>query len=190
MHRALQVEVLDHSQQVVGIVVHVVAVRDLGRAAMATAVMRDHPIAVIEEEHHLRVPVVGRQRPAMAEHDGLTRAPVLVVDLDAVLRRDIALMRARRRRFRRRFRRGPGLRGGDRDGRRDADAGQQIAARCRRRLRIGHSIFPLENSVDGSCRRRERRRQVHYMLSGTCHDSKRKRAPTNLMRRAFCGLCS
>ena len=39
----------------------------------------------LEEEQHLRVPVVGRQRPAVAEHDGLTLAPVLVEDLNAVL---------------------------------------------------------------------------------------------------------
>ena len=51
---------------------------------MAAAVMGDDAIAVIEEEQHLRVPVIGRQRPAMAEHDGLTGAPVLVVNLGAV----------------------------------------------------------------------------------------------------------
>ncbi len=57
---------------------------------MAAAVMGDDAIAVLEEEQHLRVPVVGRQRPAVAEHDGLTRAPVLVEDLDAVLGGDRA----------------------------------------------------------------------------------------------------
>ena len=51
---------------------------------MAAAVMGDDAIAVIEEEQHLIVPVIGRQRPAMAEHDGLTFAPVLVEDLNAV----------------------------------------------------------------------------------------------------------
>ena len=51
---------------------------------MAAAVMRYDAIAVLEEEQHLRVPVIGRQRPAMAEHDGLTFAPVLVENLNAV----------------------------------------------------------------------------------------------------------
>src|SRR4029077_19298563 len=36
------------------------------------------------EEQHLRVPVIGRQRPAMAEHNGLTFAPVFVENLNAV----------------------------------------------------------------------------------------------------------
>ena len=81
----LEIEMRDHRREVIGIVIHVVAVADLRGAAMAAAVMGDDAIAVIEEEQHLRVPVIGRQRPAMAEHDGLTFAPVLVEDLNAVL---------------------------------------------------------------------------------------------------------
>jgi hypothetical protein len=65
-------------------VIHVVAVTDLARPAVASAVMSDDAIAVIEEEQHLRIPIVGRQRPTMAEDDGLTFAPVLVVDLYSV----------------------------------------------------------------------------------------------------------
>src|SRR3954466_3135367 len=44
--------------------------------------------AVIGEEDHLGIPVVGRQRPAMTEHDRLTLAPILEEDLDAVFCRD------------------------------------------------------------------------------------------------------
>src|SRR3546814_20833255 len=51
--------------------VHLVAGISLGRAAMATAVMGDDAIALFEEEHHLGVPVIGAERPAMVEHDGL-----------------------------------------------------------------------------------------------------------------------
>ena len=51
---------------------------------MSAPVMRDHPVAKTEEEQHLVVPVVGGQRPAMAEHDGLAGPPVLVKDIDAV----------------------------------------------------------------------------------------------------------
>src|SRR6266852_4749135 len=60
----------------------------LGGAAMAAPVMGYDAIAVLEEEQHLRVPVIGRQRPAVAEHDGLTFAPVLVIDVSAIFRRD------------------------------------------------------------------------------------------------------
>ena len=40
---------------------------------------------LMQEEQQLRVPIVGRQRPAMAEHNWLARTPVLVEDLRAVL---------------------------------------------------------------------------------------------------------
>src|SRR5712691_10872085 len=66
------------------------AAAGLGGAAMAAPVVGYDAIAVLEEEQHLRVPIIGRQRPAVAEHDGLTFAPVLVEDLNAVLRRDSA----------------------------------------------------------------------------------------------------
>ena len=86
----LQIEMRRQSRQVVGIVIHVMAVARLGGSAVAAAVMGDDAIAVIEEEQHLRVPVIGRQRPTMAEHDGLTFAPVLVEDLNAVFGRNRA----------------------------------------------------------------------------------------------------
>ena len=55
---------------------------------MAAPVVGDDAIAAIQEEQHLRIPVIGRQRPAVAEHDGLPFAPVLVKDLNAVFGRD------------------------------------------------------------------------------------------------------
>ena len=51
---------------------------------MSAPVVGDDAVALLEEEQHLGVPVVGRQGPAVAEHDGLALAPVLVEDLDAV----------------------------------------------------------------------------------------------------------
>jgi hypothetical protein len=51
--------VLGQPGQIVGVVVHVVAAADLRRATMAAAVVGDHPEALIQEEHHLRIPVVG-----------------------------------------------------------------------------------------------------------------------------------
>jgi len=56
----------------------------LARAAVAAAVMGDDAEAVVQEEEHLRIPVVGRKRPAMAEDDGLSRTPVLVEYLGTV----------------------------------------------------------------------------------------------------------
>ena len=74
-----------------GEVVHYLARYGESRVAKA-AIMRDDAEAAVAEEHHLRVPVVRRQRPAMAEHDGLTGAPVLVVDLGAVVRSECAYL--------------------------------------------------------------------------------------------------
>src|SRR5689334_8622812 len=51
---------------------------------MTAAVVRDHAIPTMQEEQHLRVPVVGRQRPAVAEYDGLTGAPVLEEQLGSI----------------------------------------------------------------------------------------------------------
>ena len=79
-----EVEVLDQLGQVVGVGVHLVAVPGLARAAVPAAIVGDDAEAVRREEQHLRVPAVGVQRPAVAEDDGWTVAPVLVEDLGAV----------------------------------------------------------------------------------------------------------
>jgi hypothetical protein len=47
-------------REIVGVMIHVVAVGDLRRAAMAPAIMGNDAIAVSDEEQHLRVPIVGR----------------------------------------------------------------------------------------------------------------------------------
>src|SRR5437016_8741716 len=70
------------SRQVVGVMIHVMAPAGLGGAAVTSSVMGNDAIAVFEEEQHLRVPIVGAERPAVAEHDGLTFAPVLIIDVD------------------------------------------------------------------------------------------------------------
>src|SRR5437667_9788465 len=68
--------------------IHVMAAAGLGGAAMAAPVMGYDAIAVLEEERHLRVPIIGRERPAVAEHDRLTYPPILVVNLSPVFRRN------------------------------------------------------------------------------------------------------
>ena len=90
-HRgALQIEGFEDLREIVGIRVHVVAVPGLAGAAMAAAVMGDAAVAVRGQEEHLRLPGVGCERPAVAEDHGRPAAPVLVVDLGPVLRRDRA----------------------------------------------------------------------------------------------------
>ena len=51
---------------------------------MPAAVDADNAIAVLEEEQHLRIPVVGTQGPAVMENNRLTVTPILVKDLDTV----------------------------------------------------------------------------------------------------------
>ena len=57
---SLQVEMGGQSGQVIGVVVHVVTVARLRRAAMPASVMGNHAVAMAQEEQHLGVPVVSR----------------------------------------------------------------------------------------------------------------------------------
>src|SRR5580692_64258 len=70
--------------------IHVMAVPGLGGAAMAAPVVGNHSKALVEEEQQLRIPIIGRQRPAVAKHYGLTFAPVFIVNLRAVFGRNRA----------------------------------------------------------------------------------------------------
>jgi hypothetical protein len=51
--------------------------------------MGDHPVAVMQEEHHLGVPVIGRQGPSVTENYWLTGAPVLEEYLRSVSGREL-----------------------------------------------------------------------------------------------------
>ncbi len=84
MNCIAQVEVLGQCCQISDPVVHVVAGADLGGPTVPTPVVRDHPVAVVKEEQHLGVPVVGREGPAVAEDDRLPGTPILVEDLDII----------------------------------------------------------------------------------------------------------
>ena len=78
----LEVEVGCHRREIVGIMIHVVPVSGLRRAAVSAPIMGDNAEAFAEEEKHLRVPIVRRERPAMTEHDRVSAAPIFVIDLD------------------------------------------------------------------------------------------------------------
>jgi len=51
---------------------------------MPATVVSDHSVAMFKEEHHLTVPVVCAQWPAVMEEKRLTRAPILEVNLRSV----------------------------------------------------------------------------------------------------------
>src|SRR3546814_11103873 len=70
--------------------VHVIAFARLAGTTVTTPVVRNHPIALTKKEHHLIVPIIGAERPAMMEHDCLRifGAPILVEDQSPVLRGD------------------------------------------------------------------------------------------------------
>src|ERR1019366_7063205 len=55
---------------------------------MAAAVMGDAAVSADAQKHHLVFPGVRAQRPPVTEDHGLSRAPVLVVDLRAVFGSD------------------------------------------------------------------------------------------------------
>src|SRR5437667_4724793 len=70
--------------------IHVVAIGRLARTSMPAPIMRDDAIAMVQEKHHLRVPIVRSERPAVRKHNRLSFTPVLVENLCAVLGRDRA----------------------------------------------------------------------------------------------------
>src|SRR5579864_148409 len=84
MNGVAKIQVLDDRGCVCGVMIHVVTVRHLAGTAMAAAIDADHPVAALDEEQHLSVPVVGAQWPAVMEDDRLPLAPVLVEDVHAV----------------------------------------------------------------------------------------------------------
>jgi hypothetical protein len=82
--RVLQIERLHQRREIVGERVHVVTGPRLARPAVAAPIVGDAPIAVRGQQKHLGFPAVGVQRPSMAEDNGRTAAPILVVDLGSV----------------------------------------------------------------------------------------------------------
>src|SRR6478609_240698 len=82
VHCVFQIKMRSQSRKIIGVMIHVMAVAGLSGPSVATPVMGDDAIAVFEEEEHLRIPVVRRQRPTVAEDNGLSTAPVFVIDVD------------------------------------------------------------------------------------------------------------
>src|ERR1700733_14657362 len=80
----LEVEIFGEGREIVRVGIHVVAVPGLGGTAVASPVGRYDSITPLAEKHHLGVPVVRGERPAVAEHDGLACSPVLVENLRTI----------------------------------------------------------------------------------------------------------
>src|SRR5882762_6127548 len=83
-----KVQLFNQLVNVSSVCVHFVAGNGLRGASMSAAVMSDHAVSPLEKEHHLSVPVICRERPAMVEKQRLAGAPVLVINLRAIFRRD------------------------------------------------------------------------------------------------------
>ena len=81
----LEVELGDELGEIVGVGVHVVAGPGLAGAAMPAAVVRDAAVAARGEEEHLVFEGVGDSGQPWLNTTGCPAAPVLVVDLRAIL---------------------------------------------------------------------------------------------------------
>src|SRR4051812_10186900 len=82
VNRIFQVEMIGDGLQIVGIMVHVVSTVGLSRATMPAPISGNHAVTFAQEKKHLRVPIICRERPAVAEYNRLSFTPVLVVDVD------------------------------------------------------------------------------------------------------------
>ncbi len=79
--RFLRARRLQHIGQIVGERVIVIARPGLSRASETAPVISDGTETGLRQRHHLRVPHIGRQRPAVQQNDGTPFAPVLDVDI-------------------------------------------------------------------------------------------------------------
>ncbi len=55
VHRTLEVECIRQRGDIGRVGIHLVAVKGLGRASVSAPIMRDHAVAMTQEEQHLRV---------------------------------------------------------------------------------------------------------------------------------------
>ena len=85
MDGVAKVQCFNEGRQIIGVGVHFVAVPRLTRPPMPATVVSNAPVPARRQKHHLVIPRVCRERPPVAKDDGLARAPVLEVNLCAVL---------------------------------------------------------------------------------------------------------
>src|SRR2546430_17199240 len=70
--------------EIIGVVIHIVSVAGLARSSVTSPIMGDDAIAMIQEKHHLGIPLIRTQWPAMTENNRLSVSPILVIDLCSV----------------------------------------------------------------------------------------------------------
>src|SRR2546422_7329020 len=75
-------------REVISVVIHIMSVAGLARSPVTSSIMGDDAIAIIQEKHHLGIPVIRTQWPAMTENNRLSLSPILVIDLCSVFSRD------------------------------------------------------------------------------------------------------
>jgi hypothetical protein len=63
--RVFKVEMPGNGGEIIGIVIHIMTVRRLGRPSVTPTVMRDDTEAEVQEKHHLGIPIVGAERPSV-----------------------------------------------------------------------------------------------------------------------------
>src|SRR5579863_382018 len=78
------IEGLHQLVDVCSVRIHFIASFGLRGTAMSAPVMSNHAKTALEKEHHLRVPIVCRERPAMMKEKRLSRSPILVINLRSV----------------------------------------------------------------------------------------------------------
>jgi len=66
--------------------IQVVALPGLAGTAVPPAIVCDAPVAARCQEEHLVFEGIGREGPAMTEHDWLSSTPIRVVDADTIFR--------------------------------------------------------------------------------------------------------
>src|SRR5687768_7116136 len=85
-----EIERFDKRCEIVGIRVHVVSMKWLTRSAVTSTVVTDASIALRGQKEHLVFKGISRQRPTVTEDNGLTGAPIFVVNLGSIFCSDSA----------------------------------------------------------------------------------------------------
>ena len=87
-----QIQMVHKLGEIVGVLIHVVALPTLARTSMAASVMGNHAISSLRQKQHLRVPGIGAQGPSMREGDDRAGAPVLVEDGGSILGANVFIL--------------------------------------------------------------------------------------------------
>jgi hypothetical protein len=84
MYGILQIKRFHNRREIVGIGIHIIPIRWLARSSVAAPVVGDTAISTRGKKKHLVFKSVRAQGPAVAENDGLSGAPVFVVNPSSV----------------------------------------------------------------------------------------------------------